>query len=98
MENNIVAFLDNLVARDYTAVTNMLSPEVRESLTMPYQVLVAGKHGDMLDYTVTGSAEHEGMYIATVSANHAKGAGQHQVFADANGAILGLQAISTNLT
>jgi len=100
MENKnkttVTTFLDNLVAGDYTAVTNMLAPEVQASLTMPFQVLTSGKYGEMLDYTVLDNTEQEGMYIATVSANHTKGTAIHQVIADANGAILGLAPVQFN--
>jgi len=94
MTNNpgiaVTTFMNNLVAGDYDAVTQMLSPEVQAALTVPFQVLTTGRYGEILDYTVMDSTEQDGLYIATVSANHTKGAAVHQVIVDSNGAIMGL--------
>ena len=89
----VTTFLNNLVAGEHASVTQMLSPEVQAALTVPFQVLTIGRYGEMLDYTVTDSMEHDGLYIATVSANHTKGAAVHQVIVDSNGAVLGLQPV-----
>jgi len=92
-ESIALTFLNNLVAQDYDAVTDMLSPEVQAAITVPYQLLVSGRFGEMIDFNVLETMEHEGFQIYTVSANHGKGSGVHQVIVDADGNVMPLQTI-----
>lgn len=87
----VTTFLNHLVAGDYTAATNMFAPQV--ALPTPLQMLVAGRYGEMLEFTLLDSMEHEGMHIATASATHGKGTAVHQVVLDADGGVLGIGAI-----
>jgi len=97
MTTTIEIFLNHLVTNNYTAATDMFPAELQAAMShTPLQMMIAGKYGEMLDFSLQSTAESDGILMATVTANHTKGDAVHQVYADATGAILGLAPLRFN--